>query len=533
MGELQRQKDVSDAEKLKTQLEEMKRNMNTLQKENVNLKRELELIKKKIERPTAAEIQEAGENNQIQIRGDKRSRKKSSGSLTERSSKKKNSQPTVTPVERGSTGVTIRRELSYPTDKYNINRLEEEEQERGLNSQQSREERSENIEKINSARKSRRRLDSVGKNTKKNTDLGRPNENRKEQPELWTEVLGRKEKRKKSNREESDIRNRKGIREERNKIRKPLKTSAVVITTENREVSYSEVLTWARQTVKLSDEEAKAISTKRAATGGILLEIRGDRNKEIAEKLTDALRVTLRKYQGVRVHRPRQMAEFTLVGLDVSVSRKDIRPLQMKVDAHPTMSMWELSKHHHGGIGFVWVRCPLVEANIIAEKGKIKIGWATVRISMLPARKMQCFKCLRMGHTKARCDFEIDMSDHCYNCEQRSHKSNTCNGKVKCLLCEEDGKAYNHRLRGPRCTAATSKGRIGIFRRSSTKSPSGDRIVQAAQQVQSAEGTKTTSEIATMKSTRLEEMETESMDNSVESELVEDHYSNESVTGEY
>lgn len=58
----------------------------------------------------------------------------------------------------------------------------------------------------------------------------------------------------------------------------------------------------------------EAISTKRSATGGILLEIRGEKNEEIAIKLTEALRSALNKFPSIRVHRPRQMAELTLVG---------------------------------------------------------------------------------------------------------------------------------------------------------------------------------------------------------------------------
>lgn len=68
-----------------------------------------------------------------------------------------------------------------------------------------------------------------------------------------------------------------------------------------------------------------ALSTKRSATGGILLEVRGEKNEQIAEKLTESLRTALGKYRDVRVYRPRQMAEMTLVGLDVSVTRDEVR----------------------------------------------------------------------------------------------------------------------------------------------------------------------------------------------------------------
>lgn len=60
------------------------------------------------------------------------------------------------------------------------------------------------------------------------------------------------------------------------KKKKPLKTSTMIITASEDE-SYSEVLAWARQGVKLNEEEMASLSTKRSATDGILLEIRGEK----------------------------------------------------------------------------------------------------------------------------------------------------------------------------------------------------------------------------------------------------------------
>lgn len=51
------------------------------------------------------------------------------------------------------------------------------------------------------------------------------------------------------------------------------------------------------------------MSTK-SATGGILLEIKGANNAQLADKLTVTLRSSLKKFQDVRVHQPKQMAEI-------------------------------------------------------------------------------------------------------------------------------------------------------------------------------------------------------------------------------
>lgn len=103
--------------------------------------------------------------------------------------------------------------------------------------------------------------------------------------ELWSRIVGRKEKRQ-STREELHRKVVKPREIEKVKKRRSLKTSAIVITTGDSNTSYSEVLAWARQSVKLNEEEMNALSTKRSATEGSL-EIKGERNKEIAEKLAD------------------------------------------------------------------------------------------------------------------------------------------------------------------------------------------------------------------------------------------------------
>lgn len=274
-----------------------------------------------------------------------------------------------------------------------------------------------------------------------------------------------------------DNRNNKGKNMDGVRTRKPLKTSAVVIITRNKNLSYSEILAWARQTVKLNEEEVNSITTKRSATGRILLEIRGEKNKEIAEKLTEALRTALNKYQSVRVHRPRQMAELTLVGLDVSVTKDEIKhSVARETGCAPDDISVGIIKTSSRGIGFVWVKCPLAETNLLVDKKRIKIGWASVRVDPLPVRKMQYFRCLRIGHTKARCDDETDRSGLCYNCGQRGHKATLCKGRTKCVLCEEAKKQHNHRLGRPKCQAPPSRGRLGIFRRSPTRSPMKDVI---------------------------------------------------------
>lgn len=55
IGEIQRQKESSEAEKLRKQIDNMKTTMNALKEENMNLRKELDVIKKKITESTPKE----------------------------------------------------------------------------------------------------------------------------------------------------------------------------------------------------------------------------------------------------------------------------------------------------------------------------------------------------------------------------------------------------------------------------------------------------------------------------------------------
>lgn len=105
----------------------------------------------------------------------------------------------------------------------------------------------------------------------------------------------------------------------------------MVITVDNNKVSYAKVMAWARENVNLTEAEVSNITTKRSTTGSILLEIKGDKNDKIIEKMMQALKNTLEKYKNVRVHRPKQM-EVMIVSLDESVTRSEVAAKIAKED---------------------------------------------------------------------------------------------------------------------------------------------------------------------------------------------------------
>lgn len=178
IGELHSQKE--NVEKLKRQLEEMKKNMEEVQEENWNLWKKLEEMKKKInvsttlvaqEKDKAARTPKSPAKENRKDKGNENKNGKSIGNI------KRNSQPTITPLEKRGKNLGIRRELSYPLDVRKSNLMEEETLIMIENSGK-RKERTSKKKKING-------VNNVGKNSvEKRKEVERTIEKNKNTPEI-------------------------------------------------------------------------------------------------------------------------------------------------------------------------------------------------------------------------------------------------------------------------------------------------------------------------------------------------------------
>lgn len=118
IGEMQKRKKNTEAERLSKQLDEMKKKMQEIQEENRNLRKELELVKNKFSTPCSSDLLKNG-NSQMSksLEKEPRKEKKKEGKNGRNiGSIKRNSQPSITPLERRGKNPKIRRELSYPLD---------------------------------------------------------------------------------------------------------------------------------------------------------------------------------------------------------------------------------------------------------------------------------------------------------------------------------------------------------------------------------------------------------------------------------
>ena len=117
-------------------------------------------------------------------------------------------------------------------------------------------------------------------------------------------------------------------------------------------------------------------------------------------------------------------------------------------------------------LGLVWLRCPLTAARKInrggdtRSGGKINIGWSTGRASPLPARQLQCFRCMESGHVRKDCKSAVDRSERCYRCGAEGHRARDCSVRVpKCPVCTDLGLQASYHVGSPACNPPARKKR--------------------------------------------------------------------------
>lgn len=223
------------------------------------------------------------------------------------------------------------------------------------------------------------------------------------------------------------------------------RTPAVTITAPSGQ--YGTILREARAKIDLAPLGITEIRPRRAITGAMILEIPGDKEGNKADALAGKLTELFAGEESIKITRPYKKAELRIRGLDDSVNTTEIiealsREGKCSVDQ---IKLGDI-KWSPNGTGTVWVQCPLATAKTVTMQRRLRIGWLSYRVDALPPRRLQCFKCLELGHTSAKCENTEDRSKCCYRCGQEGHKASSCTRSLECPTCRKAGQKSDHKI---------------------------------------------------------------------------------------
>nr|XP_012145702.1 PREDICTED: uncharacterized protein LOC100883183 [Megachile rotundata] len=269
--------------------------------------------------------------------------------------------------------------------------------------------------------------------------------------EMWSTVVGRKARREAKKAEQPKTKTqatpKSNAPQKRVTALRPPRMAAVTLTVaQGAKVTYAEILLKARQAVDLAQMGIQDIKVRKAITGGIVIGLPGEESRRKATELADKLQRTFTDGQ-VRVACPVKTGELRLVGLDESITPKDVAEALAKSGECQAsdMKVGEI-RQIANGMGTLWARYPLTALQKIEAARRVRVGWSSARIEILEARSLRCFRCLHKGHTARKCTEKEDRSGRCYTCGAEVHKAASCTNKLKCPLCSDLGRPYSHKL---------------------------------------------------------------------------------------
>lgn len=272
--------------------------------------------------------------------------------------------------------------------------------------------------------------------------------------EAWNLVVSKRQRRKKPE-EEKIVQKTKPTQRGRPDVSKPTnrkipKTAAVTIKVDTQVNSYADIIRKARDSVSLSELGIQDTKLRKARGGALVIEVPGERAQEQADLLADRLSNALGG--NAVVSRPSIKGELRIIGIEDSVTVPDIKTklalltdgISCDFECSPISTM-------RNGMGIAWVKCKLDVAVKLASMDKIQLGWSVVRVELLKARPLQCYRCWSIGHVKSECKSEIDRSTTCYKCSQEGHLAKTCDRLPNCAVCQHAGVDSAHRMGGAQC----------------------------------------------------------------------------------
>lgn len=242
--------------------------------------------------------------------------------------------------------------------------------------------------------------------------------------------------------------------------RVPPRTAAIVLTCPAGQ--YAETMAEVRAKIKLSEVGIQnGITTRTAATGALLIEVPRSENGPKADAPWPHVCARLKDKEGVRVNRPTKMAEIRVRGLECSIRKEVMEAVAEK----ETCRSYEIQagdiRRTSENQGSLWLKLPLAAAKKAVEGGTLQVGWSRVKITLLEARPLRCYKCLERWHVREKCPNSQNRSNRCYRCGGLEDTAKECTALPKCPICVDQGRKADNTLGSQQCTTQRRRGKVG------------------------------------------------------------------------
>jgi len=195
---------------------------------------------------------------------------------------------------------------------------------------------------------------------------------------------------------------------------------------------------------------------RRAANGGVIIEISGPEGAMKADTLASRLREVIG--DNAAVSRLVVKADVKISGFDDSVIKDEIITL---ITEHGCCLASDVRigqfRAMRNGLNMMWVQCPLSAAIKVSRRGKLNVGWSVTRVEIMKARPVQCFRCWHFGHVRNNCGSPHDRTGFCFKCGNPNHNSYNCHLEAYCVICADLGHDIAHRLGSSACVAMTRR----------------------------------------------------------------------------
>lgn len=235
-----------------------------------------------------------------------------------------------------------------------------------------------------------------------------------------------------------------------------MKSAAVTMICEENG-SYNELILKAKREIVLTDYGIEDCKIRRGFTGGLVIEIHGEEAVDKADRLATKLREIMSN-ERVKIQRPTKRISIKIIGFDETTDREEITKEIIRIcECGEDDIRVSNIRRTMRGTGIAWVVCSVETAIKLLEKGRVRIGWATVRCETANTRPLRCYKCMETGHSRYNCRSSIDRSGNCFNCGELGHTANNCANKPRCMVCKQYGKPHGHRMGGNECRPITSE----------------------------------------------------------------------------